>query len=116
MATKEGVLAKEPMMGIKFSLVGIELSQNQSQIRPNEIVAAVQRGLLASQLMGTATLREPIFNVTVTCPLDKLDIVTSIINQTRGEVLQTLPRNVNLYTVTAKVPVTEYAGFVHYLR
>jgi len=115
--TSKGVLANEPLRGVKFSLVDATLHADTIHRGASQIIPSSQRTLYAAQLTAKPRLMEPIFLVETTCPSTALSGVYDVFNRRRGVIVETIPRfGTPLYFVKAFLPVSESFGFSTQLR
>ena len=115
-ATKEGVLAEEPMRGVKFSLVDATLHTDAIHRGGGQIIPAARRAFYASQLMAKPTLLEPIFLVEIQGPSQALSGIYSVLNARRGIINEAIQKSASLYSIKGYLPVMESFGFVEHLR
>ena len=113
----EGVLAQEPMQGIRFAINDCVLHADTIHRGGNQIIPAARRLLYACQLTASPRLLEPIYFVEITCPRHVVKGCYSSIMKRRGEILEEIPRErSNLVVVKAYLPVAESFGFDSALR
>ena len=113
----EGVLAQEPMQGIRFAINDCVLHADTIHRGGNQMIPAARRLLYACQLTASPRLLEPIYFVEITCPRHAVKGCYSSIMKRRGEVLEEVPRErSNLVVVKAYLPVAESFGFDSALR
>ncbi|CAF1560489.1 unnamed protein product, partial [Adineta ricciae] len=66
--TQEGVLASENLRGVRIELLDCEIHRDSAHRRPDQLIPAIRRCLLASMHMAQPRLLEPIFLVDIECP------------------------------------------------
>lgn len=116
-ATKEGVLASETLHGVRFDLLDIEIHRDSAHRRPDQLLPAIRRCLLASLHMAQPRMLEPIFLVDIECPRTMIGKVYSTLNKRRGQIIEENELSgTTLSRVKAYLPVNESFGFTEDLR
>ena len=77
--SNEGVLAQEPMQGIKFSLNDCVLHADTIHRSGNQMIPAARRLFYACQLTASPRLLEPIYFVEITCPIFQILAMRSFV-------------------------------------
>lgn len=112
-----GILADEPVRGVRFNILDAMLHADTIHRGPGQIIPSAQRVFYGSMLTAKPKFLEPIYLVDIQCSDTSVSGVYSALNQKRGVVIETLPRfGTPLYTVKAYLPVTESFGFTSFLR
>lgn len=115
--TQEAVLASENLRGVRFELLDAEIHRDSAHRRPDQIMPAIRRCLLASLHMAEPRLLEPIFVVDIECPTHMIGKVYSTLNKRRGQINEENELNgTTLSRITAFLPVNESFGFTSELR
>jgi len=115
--SNEGIIAKEPMQGIKFSINDCLLHTDSIHRGGNQIIPAARRLFFACQLSASPRLLEPIYLVEITCPRHALKGCYNAIMKRRGDIIEEIPRErSNLVILKAYLPVAESFGFDAALR
>ncbi|KAG9391757.1 Elongation factor Tu GTP binding domain [Carpediemonas membranifera] len=116
-ATKEGVLADEPVRGLRVNLEDATLHADAIHRGAGQIMPTARRGVLGCQLASGPAFMEPVFSVEISCPENAIGGVYSCMNRRRGIVLSEEQRpGTPLYQVKAFLPVAESFGFSADLR
>jgi elongation factor 2 len=106
-ATKEGVLADEPMRGIRYNVLDVVLHADTIHRGGAQIIPTCRRVIYASQLTAQPRLVEPVYLVNIVCPEDAMGGIYSVLNKRRGRIIEEEARVGNLYNVRAHLPVCE---------
>eukprot|EP01115_Flamella_aegyptia_P013086 TRINITY_DN67_c0_g1_i3.p1 TRINITY_DN67_c0_g1~~TRINITY_DN67_c0_g1_i3.p1 ORF type:complete len:827 (+),score=276.60 TRINITY_DN67_c0_g1_i3:270-2750(+) len=114
--SKEGVIAEEPLRGVRFNLVDAMLHSDSIHRGGGQIIPAARRVFYASQLMGKPSLMEPVYQVEIQCPSSAMSGIYQVLNQRRGLITETSQKTASFYTVKAYLPVQESFGFTEHLR
>lgn len=115
--SKEGVLAQEPMQGIRFSLTDAVLHADAIHRGGNQIIPAARNLFYAAQLSASPRLLEPIYLVEIFCPQHSRKGCYSSLMKCRGEIIEELPQErTNMMVLRAYIPVAESFGFADSLR
>eukprot|EP01002_Notosolenus_urceolatus_P010776 NODE_381_length_2136_cov_16.408241_g305_i0.p1 GENE.NODE_381_length_2136_cov_16.408241_g305_i0~~NODE_381_length_2136_cov_16.408241_g305_i0.p1 ORF type:complete len:683 (+),score=218.39 NODE_381_length_2136_cov_16.408241_g305_i0:236-2050(+) len=110
-ATREGPLCDCPMRGVKFALLGANISSAPAQRQSGQIVPTARRLAHSAFLLAAPRLMEPIWRYYITTPADAISAVYSVLSTRRGHVLSDTPTPMTpLFTVTALVPVMDSFG------
>jgi len=115
--SKTGILAEEPLQGVRFSLTDSQLHADAIHRGGNQIIPAMRKWLFACQLTASPRLLEPIYFVEITCPRHSVKGCYSTLLKRRGVIQEEIPREqTNLVVVKAFLPVAESFGFTASLR
>ena len=115
--TKSGVLAEEPMRGIRFNVVDTVLHNDSIHRGGGQLTPTTRRALYAAELLAKPTLQEPMFMVEITCPQDVVGAIYSCMAARRGEVEEeVIVEGTPLVIMKAFLPVAESFGFTSFLR
>lgn len=116
-ATREGPLCEEPIRGVKFRVVDMQLANDAIQRGGGQIIPTMRRACYASLLRSGSRLMEPVFHCSVICSADSVQAVYSILARRRGHVLLDNPiPGTPLYQVRGLLPVIDSFGFETDLR
>jgi len=115
---RKGMLAEEPIRGVKFNLLDAVLHSDVIHRGAGQIVPAARRSLLACQYTAQPRFMEPMFLVDIMCPNKVISGVDYALRARRGEIIESAPKqgNSNLMNVKAYLPVAESFGFASVLR
>lgn len=115
--SKQGVLAEEPMQGIKFSITDSMLHADTIHRAGNQMIPTARKLFYACQLSASPRLLEPVYLVEITCPRPALKGCYNSILKRRGTILDEIAREkTNLVLLKAYLPVAESFGFDSALR
>jgi elongation factor 2 len=107
----EGVLALEPMRGIRFAITDANLHPDAIHRGGGQIIPAARRVFYASQLQAQPRLLEPMYLVEIQCSSESVSGVFNILSQRRGTILE-----VTDTLVKAHLPVMQSFDFTEALR
>ncbi|CAF3888740.1 unnamed protein product [Rotaria sordida] len=115
--TQEGVVASENLHGVRIELLDAEIHRDAAHRRPDQIIPAIRRCLLASLHMAEPRLLEPIFIVDIECPRSMIGRVYATLNKRRGQINEEVELSgTTLSRIKAFLPVNESFGFTAELR
>jgi elongation factor 2 len=115
--TKSGVLAEEPMRGIRFNVVDTVLHNDSIHRGGGQLTPTTRRVLYAAELLAKPSLQEPMFLVEITCPQDVVGAIYSCMAARRGAVDEEVQvEGTPLVIMKAFLPVAESFGFTSFLR
>jgi len=114
-AMSEGVLAREPVRGLKVRLVDATVHEDPAHHGPGQIIPAIKRGIYAAMLLAKPVLLEPILRIDVRIPVEQVGNVTRVINQIRGKVVS-VDQKGNMTYVVGELPAAESFGLSETLR
>lgn len=116
-ATKEGVLAEEPMRGVRFNLHDVLVHQDNAHRGSGQIIPAARRAIYGSQLSAKPAFMEPMFLVDIMTSADVVSAIYSVLGRRRGQVIAEEPKpGTPLVLVKAYLPVRNSFGFTSALR
>jgi elongation factor 2 len=116
-ASKEGACAEENLRGVRFNIMDVTLHSDSIHRGTGQIMPTTRRVMLASQLLSTPGLQEPMFLVEIQVPESAQGGVYSCLNVRRGHVFHSEQRvGTPMYTMRAYLPVSESFGFNADLR
>jgi len=114
-AMAEGVLAREPVRGVKVRLVDAFIHEDPAHHGPGQMIPAVKRGIYAAMLLAKPVLLEPILRIDVRVPMEHVGTVTRIINQIRGRVNQ-VDQKGHITYIVGEIPAAESFGLSETMR
>ncbi|MBN1923957.1 MAG: elongation factor EF-2 [Nanoarchaeota archaeon] len=112
---KEGPLCREPVIGVKVSLVDVKLHEDSIHRGPAQIIPAVRDGLKEAFREASPIIREPVQQIRIDAPNTYMGNISKLIGGRRGQLLDTEFEGEELI-VTARIPVNESFGFTGDLR
>ncbi|KAJ7218349.1 eukaryotic translation elongation factor 2 [Mycena pura] len=116
-ATKSGVLAEEPMRGVRLNLVDVVLHPDAIHRGGGQIIQTTRRVIHAASLLAQPVLHEPMFLVEIQCPGSAVGGVYSCLSTRRAQVFSEEQRvGAPVFTIKAYVPVSESFGLSAALR
>jgi elongation factor 2 len=117
LATREGVLANEPMRGCRYNLVDVTLHADAIHRGGGQILPTCRNVVYAAQLLSDPGLLEPVFLVEIQCPDRAMGGIYGVLNRRRGHVFSEEQRpGTPLFNIKAYLPVNESFGFTADLR
>lgn len=111
----EGVLAREPMRGVKVKLLDALVHEDPAHHGPGQIIPAIKRGIYASMILAGTVLLEPILRIDVRVPPDHVGTVTRVISSKRGRVTNIESKEHFVYIV-GELPAAETFDLSDVLR
>jgi len=114
-AVDTGVLAKEPMYGLKVNLEDILIHEDPVHRGPAQILPMTWRPIWCAFLMSEPKLLEPIMSFDCKVPNDFVSPVISLVQKRRGRILD-MANEEDMVIVKAEIPVAESFGMADELR
>jgi len=105
-AMTEGPLGGEPVRGVTVKLIDASVHEDPVHFGPAQIIPATRAGIFAAMLSADPVLLEPLLKITVKIPIDLVGVITSVIAQKRGRVVNVDQREY-LTFVTGELPASE---------
>lgn len=113
----EGVLAQEPLRGVRFNIEDLEYHRDPAHRKGPQIMPAVRRAMMSSVLTAKPGLLEPVYLVEIRCPDKAVGAVYNLLNKKRGTIFdEQLITGTTLYNMKGYLPVNESNGFTTELR
>jgi elongation factor 2 len=110
-----GVLAKEPMYGLKINLEDIMIHEDPVHRGPAQILPMTWRPVWCTFLLSEPKLLEPIMSFECKVPNDFVSPVISLLQKRRGRILDMVNEE-DMVIVKAELPVAESFGIADELR
>ncbi|MEM2945310.1 MAG: elongation factor EF-2 [Thermoproteota archaeon] len=114
-AMNEGILAREPVRGVKVKLLDATIHEDPAHHGPAQIIPAVRRATHASILLADPVILEPILRLDVRTSMDQVGNVTRVISRARGKVLNIEQKGLMTYIV-GELPAAESFDLSEVLR
>ncbi|MEM1566505.1 MAG: elongation factor EF-2 [Candidatus Bathyarchaeia archaeon] len=114
-AVNTGVLAKEPMYGIKVNLEDVLIHEDPVHRGPAQILPMTWRPIWGAFLLSEPKLLEPILSFECKVPNDFVSPVISLLQKRRGRILDMVNEE-DMVIVKAELPVAESFGIADELR
>jgi len=114
--SKEGVLANEPLRGVRFNIMDATIHSDRTQRGGGQIIPSARRSFYASQMTAKPSILEPVFLVEITCPSEVIGAVQKVLHKRRGNLFEQGERNGGQIYIKAYMPVAESFGFTSALR
>ena len=114
-AVTTGVLAKEPMYGLKVNLEDILIHEDPVHRGPAQILPMTWRPIWGAFLLSEPKLLEPILSFECTVPNDFVSPVITLLQKRRGKILDMVNEE-DMVIVKAELPVAESFGIADELR
>jgi elongation factor 2 len=114
-AMREGPLAREPVEGIKVTLVDVKLHEDSIHRGPAQIIPAIRDAVKDAFRLAKPIIQEPVQKIRIDAPNHCLGAISKLINSRRGQLLETEYEGEDI-VITANVPVNESFGFMSDLR
>jgi len=114
-AMNEGILAREPVRGVKVKLLDATIHEDPAHHGPAQIIPAVRRATHASILLADPVILEPILRLDARTGMDQVGNVTRVISRARGRVLSIEQKGLMTYIV-GELPAAESFDLSEVLR
>jgi len=111
----EGILAKEPCMKLKVSLLDCKLHEDAIHRGPAQVLPAVRDAVRAAINDAKAVLYEPLQILQIESPMRYMGDITKLVQSKRGQLLEVTQEEEHL-SARAKMPVAEMFGLAGDLR
>ncbi|MEM4641102.1 MAG: elongation factor EF-2 [Candidatus Pacearchaeota archaeon] len=111
----QGVLAREPCMKLKVSLMDCKLHEDAIHRGPAQVIPAVREAIKAAIHDAKPLLYEPLQVLLFETPIQFLGEVTKLIQSKRGQLLEVTQEEDNT-SIKAQMPVSEMIGLSNALR
>jgi len=111
----QGVLAREPVRGLKVKLTDANIHEDPAHHGPAQMIPAVRRAIYAATLMSSPVLLEPILRLDVRTSADLVGTITRIVSQIRGKVLN-VEQKEHLTYIVGEVPAAETFNLAEVIR
>ena len=109
-AMDEGPLAREPVSGIKVSIVDAKLHEDNIHRGPAQVIPAVRRAIRQAMVGGKAFILEPKQVIRIDVPTEQVGGATKEVNNRRGSILE-MTEERGVTSIKTKLPVAEMFGF-----
>ena len=114
-ALKDGPLANEEVVGLKFKLVDAKLHEDAVHRGPAQVLPAIKKAIYASIMSANPCLLEPIQKVFISAPLDYMGNCNKEIQNRRGRIIGQETKGV-IAEMDFEVPIAEMFGFAGDIR
>ncbi|CAO2195004.1 unnamed protein product [Urochloa humidicola] len=115
-ASKGGVLAEEPLRGIRFHLCDAVLHSDCIHRGSGQIIPTARRAIHGAQLAASPRLMEPVYVVVIHLPQSAASDVYKLLATKRSSVIEEEDLAVGTKVVKAHLPVSESFQFTQLLR
>ncbi|MEM4152641.1 MAG: elongation factor EF-2 [Candidatus Pacearchaeota archaeon] len=112
---EQGILAREPCMKLKVSLIDCKLHEDAIHRGPAQVIPAVRDAIKAAILDAKPVLFEPVQLLKFEGPMKFMSEMTSLIQSKRGQILNVEQEDEHI-SIEAKMPVNEIFGLSNELR
>ena len=114
-ALKDGPVANEIAMGLKFKLMDAKLHEDAVHRGPAQVLPSIRKAIYGSMMMAKPTLLEPMQKVFINVPQDYMGSCTREIQNRRGQIVD-MQQDEDMVVIESKVPVAEMFGFAGDIR
>ncbi|MEM2092924.1 MAG: elongation factor EF-2 [Candidatus Bathyarchaeia archaeon] len=114
-AVNTGILAKEPMYGLKVNLEDILVHEDPVHRGPAQILPMTWRPIWCAFLLSEPKLLEPIMSFECKVPNDFVSPVIALVQKRRGRIIDMINEE-DMIIVKAEIPVAESFGIADELR
>ncbi|MCX8194377.1 MAG: elongation factor EF-2, partial [Candidatus Pacearchaeota archaeon] len=111
----QGILAREPCMKLKVSLIDCKLHEDAIHRGPAQVIPAVRDALRACILDAKPVLFEPIQLLKFEGPMRFMSEINALIQSKRGQIFNVEQEEEHV-SIEAKMPVSEMFGLSNELR
>ena len=112
MFVNAGVMCEEPVRGVLFKLVDVNLHSDSIHRGNGQILVTARRVFCAACLLGAPRLMEPLYNVTIQVDDENKNKIFGVMSRKRGFVTGTEQiAGLPLWNVTGLLPVAESFDF-----
>lgn len=117
-ATREGPLSEEPVHGIHFRLLNIEIENPDDPTVGNQLIPLIRKACYVAIMTSNPILLEPIFEINIVSYSALLPIIEQLLNRRRGGRIYKTHNIVGtpLMEIKCQLPVIESIGFETDLR
>ena len=112
---KEGPLCREPVEGVKVTLVDVKMHEDSIHRGPAQVIPAVRDGIKEAFREAKPTMLEPVQQIRIDAPNQFLGNISKLIGGRRGQLIDSQFEGEELI-VLANMPVAESFGFTGDLR
>ncbi len=112
---REGPLAREPVQGVKVSLMDVKLHEDSIHRGPAQVIPAVRSGIKDAFKQADPIILEPVQEIRIDAPNSYLGNISKLLNSRRGQLLDSEFEGDEVI-IRAKIPVNESFGFTGDLR
>ena len=114
-ALKDGPLASEEGVGLKFKLSDAKLHEDAVHRGPAQVLPAIKKAIYASIMSANPCLLEPIQKVFISAPVDYMGNCNKDIQNRRGRIVE---QNIKgtIAEMDFEVPIAEMFGFAGDIR
>jgi len=112
----EGLLAGEPLRGVRMNIIDALLHTDRVQRGGGQIIPTARRAFLAAEYTAKPALMEPVYLVEIQCPLSAINGVHKVLNKRRGIAFDEETKPTGQKIIKAYLPVAESFGFTSVLR
>ena len=112
---RKGPLVREPCVGVKVSLMDMNLHEDAIHRGPAQVYPAVREGIRGAMLTAAPILLEPMQVMLIDAPVEYTGELSKLVNSMRGQLLDVTHDN-NMVVVKAKMPVMSMLGWSSDLR
>lgn len=114
-ALKDGPLANEEAVGLKFILSDAKLHEDAVHRGPAQVLPAIKKAIYASIMSANPCLLEPIQKVFISAPLEYMGNCNKDIQNRRGRIIGQETKGV-IAEMDFEVPIAEMFGFAGDIR
>ena len=114
-ALKDGPLASEEVVGLKFKLSDAKLHEDAIHRGPAQVLPAIKKAIYASIMSANPCLLEPIQKVFISAPVDYMGNCNKDIQNRRGRIIE---QNIKgtIAEMDFEVPIAKMFGFAGDIR
>ena len=114
-ALKDGPLASEEVVGLKFKLSDAKLHEDAVHRGPAQVLPAIKKAIYAAIMSASPCLLEPIQKVFISAPVDYMGNCNKDIQNRRGRIVEQNIKGI-VAEMDFEVPIAEMFGFAGDIR
>ena len=114
-ALKDGPLANEEVVGLKFKLSDAKLNEDAVHRGPAQVLPAIKKAIYAAIMSANPCLLEPIQKVFISAPVDYMGNCNKDIQNRRGKIVEQNIKGI-VAEMDFEVPIAEMFGFAGDIR
>ncbi|MDO5819669.1 MAG: elongation factor EF-2 [Methanobrevibacter sp.] len=114
-ALKDGPLANEEVVGLKFKLSDAKLHEDAVHRGPAQVLPAIKKAIYAAIMSANPCLLEPIQKVFISAPVDYMGNCNKDIQNRRGKIVEQNIKGI-VAEMDFEVPIAEMFGFAGDIR
>lgn len=117
LATKEGPLCAEPMFGVCFEVVNVEIFDLESETTNGQVISAISQACRKAFDCSARRLVEAMYLCELILPQESVGPACSVLKQRRADIIdQDIEEGTGQFIIKCHLPIVESFGFTDELR